>query len=527
MDITNNIKNNDDLSNYELNMELNPEIMNELYKELINNELNCELNNDLYELINELNNNELNTQLNNNTELNTLLNNTELNNQLNTQLNNQLNTQLNNQLNTQLNNQLNTQLNNQLNTQLNNNEIDYQLNTQLNTELNNQLNTQLNNNEIDYQLNTQLNNNEINNQLNTQLNNNTELNTLLNNTEINNQLNTELNNNEINNQLNNQLNTDLNNNEINNQLNNELNTDLNNTEINNQLNNELNTDLNNNELNIINKEEFEIFNCNFENKNVIIINYIKRFIKLKSSINYDLCKKYLMKPQIYHENINILEKLIKIFNKFNIDYWATGGTLLGAIRHNDMIPWDDDIDITILDNNRWKFETLKKYLEEEGLVIEPGSSIFNISDDIKFNSLNNYIHSLKQKINKNNLSVINYLINEASFLRHNKFYNFSLYKIKDISNKNVKKCVQIDLFISKKIDNIISFETNIFSNQYFFYNELFPLKEVKFGPMYIKIANNPLPYLNRAFYNWESIGIIGSQHCVVKIPFNLTINDYV
>jgi len=38
-----------------------------------------------------------------------------------------------------------------------------------------------------------------------------------------------------------------------------------------------------------------------------------------------------MKPQIYHENINILEKLIKIFNKFNIDYWATGGTLLGAI----------------------------------------------------------------------------------------------------------------------------------------------------------------------------------------------------
>jgi len=455
MDITNNIKNNDDLSNYELNMELNSEIMNELYKQLINNELNCELNNDLYELINELNNNELNnnelnTQLNNNTELNTLLNNTELNNQLN-------------------------------------------------TELNNQLNTELNNNEIDNQLNTQLNN----------------------------QLNTELNNNEIDNQLNNELNTDLNNTEINNQLNNELNTDLNNTEINNQLNNELNIDLNNNELNIINKEEFEIFNCNFENKNDIIINYIKRFIKLKSSINYDLCKKYLMKPQIYHENINILEKLIKIFNKFNIDYWATGGTLLGAIRHNDMIPWDDDIDITILDNNRWKFETLKKYLEEEGLVIEPGSSIFNISDDIKFNSLNNYIYSLKEKINKNNLSVINYLINEASFLRHNKFYNFSLYKIKDISNKNVKKCVQIDLFISKKIDNIISFETNIFSNQYFFYNELFPLKEVKFGPMYIKIANNPLPYLNRAFYNWESIGIIGSQHCVVKIPFNLTINDYV
>lgn len=45
--------------------------------------------------------------------------------------------------------------------------------------------------------------------------------------------------------------------------------------------------------------------------------------------------------------LNILEKLIKIFEENNITYFAYFGTLLGAIRHGGMIPWDDDIDLAM------------------------------------------------------------------------------------------------------------------------------------------------------------------------------------
>lgn len=42
---------------------------------------------------------------------------------------------------------------------------------------------------------------------------------------------------------------------------------------------------------------------------------------------------------------DILDELDRICSLHNITWFALAGTLLGAIRHHDIIPWDDDIDI--------------------------------------------------------------------------------------------------------------------------------------------------------------------------------------
>lgn len=49
--------------------------------------------------------------------------------------------------------------------------------------------------------------------------------------------------------------------------------------------------------------------------------------------------------EIQRALLALLKKIDMVFMKNHIDYSLDSGTLLGAIRHNGFIPWDDDIDI--------------------------------------------------------------------------------------------------------------------------------------------------------------------------------------
>ena len=56
--------------------------------------------------------------------------------------------------------------------------------------------------------------------------------------------------------------------------------------------------------------------------------------------------------------VEILDAIDDICKRHNIDYWLAAGTLLGAVRHNGFIPWDDDCDVVMFRKDFEKFWTV-------------------------------------------------------------------------------------------------------------------------------------------------------------------------
>jgi lipopolysaccharide cholinephosphotransferase len=69
-------------------------------------------------------------------------------------------------------------------------------------------------------------------------------------------------------------------------------------------------------------------------------------------------------------NLIILKKFDEICRKHDLTYWLDYGSLIGAVRHNGFIPWDDDIDVCmpIADYNKFLKIAPAEIRREFGLV---------------------------------------------------------------------------------------------------------------------------------------------------------------
>lgn len=70
--------------------------------------------------------------------------------------------------------------------------------------------------------------------------------------------------------------------------------------------------------------------------------------------------------KLHCELIEILDEIVRVCEVLNLNYYLTGGTLLGAVRHGGFIPWDDDLDI-VMDRNDFEcfVHNAPKYLKDD------------------------------------------------------------------------------------------------------------------------------------------------------------------
>lgn len=68
----------------------------------------------------------------------------------------------------------------------------------------------------------------------------------------------------------------------------------------------------------------------------------------------------VLKEEIKKVQLEIVKEIDRICQKHGIRYYLAYGTLIGAIRHNGFIPWDDDIDIMMPYEDMRKFQEVAK-----------------------------------------------------------------------------------------------------------------------------------------------------------------------
>ena len=96
------------------------------------------------------------------------------------------------------------------------------------------------------------------------------------------------------------------------------------------------------------------------------------------------------------KQLSILQEIDRICRTHNIYYWLDGGSLVGAVRHTGFIPWDDDIDIAMTQEDALTFCKVAPYELPSQLILELPSGSQSV---MKIRDLNSFFLSKDDDLN--------------------------------------------------------------------------------------------------------------------------------
>ncbi len=229
---------------------------------------------------------------------------------------------------------------------------------------------------------------------------------------------------------------------------------------------------------------------------------------------------------IHSEMIRLLKIIDDIATRNNIQYWIDAGSLIGVVRHNGFIPWDDDLDISMIKDDYIKLVSLlTDYCKDHDDVYlyfkspqsyhtcnffasrscytraEKTAILIPVKVDLR---PVNVIDSTKESIEENNK-----LRDIANYIIYNKRYGY--YDGKKLNRKQRKAFFnyynsKYGLLSSIKKDSLLVHPYFEYSNQFELkYDDIFPLKKHKFCDFEVSIPNNTEYLLGRLYGDYMTL----------------------
>ncbi|MDH6534539.1 LicD family protein [Parabacteroides sp. 52] len=233
--------------------------------------------------------------------------------------------------------------------------------------------------------------------------------------------------------------------------------------------------------------------------------------------------------------LRMLRIVDHICQKHSISYWLCSGTLLGAVRHQGFIPWDDDLDICMMREDYEKFVRIAPTEFPSDLFLQTRETDPNydyLSLPCKVRDLNSLFITSGQA-NKKHIQGIfidifpmdKYHSTNPSFFieRCIKRYNSIISRCLDaelykhLSKKSLFISYFKPLFYGLKTQYIQFSQKRIRKNKklgneslighgfdtiwirFFSHDEIFPLRKISFEGYPFYVPNNPDAYLTRLY----------------------------
>ena len=134
-----------------------------------------------------------------------------------------------------------------------------------------------------------------------------------------------------------------------------------------------------------------------------------------------LAKKHQALHAYLKEKMRFVDSLLRTHG---ISYWAVAGTLIGAIRHQGIIPWDRDLDLEMTEADFQRFITLEDLLQKEA-----GLSIRKLKWRGHYKLANNFdifVNDTRKPPSGSRENLFPYK-DEIFPLREFQFYDFKIY----------------------------------------------------------------------------------------------------
>lgn len=240
------------------------------------------------------------------------------------------------------------------------------------------------------------------------------------------------------------------------------------------------------------------------------------------------------------ELLKMVKHLAEICKKNNIHWWLSSGTLLGAARHQGFIPWDDDMDIVLLEKDYKRLQKILIHENSEEYVFHCRKTDFNYVNLFgKYRKRNGEINSTTHPRTKmykyKGIGFDIFALRETSYISARfsevicrRMLNCQ-YKIKDKWTRMITTrflegisdllilCIDYILRLFKKNGEMHYVPGTGWAHHYFDKNNIFPLKEIAFEDTYFPIPNKMDSYLTLVYGDYMKLPsedeINHSIHC--------------